>query len=222
MKNKVYDKLAVAIVMLGACLSGCGHVAHRAGVEPGFNASVMLAPTYETYHDPPQDYWEQKKSPGWAETDVQGNLGYAWDIGQGRRLLVQGVILIFRDADIPIPHSIDVYYQAKAGKANAGVGVMLGMDPRLYLLWGRDYGPPEKRFRSGLDFGLGFAPAGISVIPQVTYSLSHGAFRPSLLLEYRYFLSNKEIFCFDNCSDADNPRSRLSIGLFVSFGKTPE
>jgi hypothetical protein len=50
---------------------GCGHVIHRAGVEPGGDASIMYGPAYPTHSAPPPLYWEPKKKSNWESADTQ-------------------------------------------------------------------------------------------------------------------------------------------------------
>lgn len=205
----------ISLIPNMAFLAAWSHVAHRARVEPGPNISVLYGPMYHTYFAPPPDYWEPQKEAGRESRDLQMNAGYAWKIKQDRRLLIQAVLLSDFEQAL-ILHSFDFYYQTKSFPSNGGIGIMLGLDPRLYFMVGRDYGKAHKTFGTGLDFCIGFGLAGISVIPQFMYTVRLYNLQATLTAEYRYFLTDADI-CDENCSQADNIHSRLFVGMIISF-----
>lgn len=215
---KIRD-LIFAIISL-MLFDACGHVIHRAGVEPGPNASVMYAPTYHTYYAPPANYWEPKKKSNWAGNDLQVNLGYASQLKNGKRLLFQCMLAGHTGGndDRFFPIGADIYWQTKTGESNAGVGILACLDPRIYLMWGRDF--KVTPIRQGLDFGIGVGFA-FSVTPQLIYTVGFGKTQLSLYSEYRLFPVNSEIFCDEDCSDADNLKSRFSLGILFSLHSPP-
>ena len=191
----------------------CSHVAHRAGVEPGINASVMVGPSYNTY------------SPSWANkdnerhsTDTQLSLGYAWRIHDKKRLMLQWMANSW-DTKISerstwLSTGFDIYYQGSSKPNNAGIGLVVGYDPKLYLMWGRDYGNPASDFRTGLDFGLGFG-LNVSIIPQLMYTVRYKSLQTSVMIEYRMF-ANSFVLCDENC-DNEYLKSRLITAVVFTI-----
>jgi hypothetical protein len=193
---------------------GCGHVIHRAGVEPGINASIMYGPAYHDYYSPPGRYHTAQES-GWKTRDLQLDVGYAWKFND-KRLLLQADFVAFPGRSNLFGHSIDLYYQYRSSPDNTGVGVMLGLDPKFYLLWGHDIGAPRKTWQQGIDFGFGCGLLSSSLIPQAMYTLRFNQLQTSILLEYRYFLRNDVLTLEDDGSD-DYLRSRFLIGLVFTM-----
>lgn len=216
-------RIELILIMALVCLTtGCCHVIHRAGVEPGANASIMYTPVYNSYYNPPANYWESKKRSSWESSDFQANLGYAWPIKNGQRLLVQGLLVSSTgdgsESGLKV-HSFDFYWQTKSGESNGGVGFLVGLDPRLYFLWGRDYG--QSRIKHGLDGGIGIGVVNLSITPQLMYTIGSDKAQISLYSEFRFFAINRDIFCDEDCSDADNLRSRFSLGIIFSLHSPP-
>jgi hypothetical protein len=153
---RLADSIRKMIIMVLLTAVGCGHVVHRAGVEPGGNVSIMYGPAYQTYYAPPVHYWEPRKKSNWESTDTQLNLGYAWDLENDKRLLVQALFMARSDLDDRLyANSIDLYYQTKTTPGNAGIGLLVGLDPRFYFMWGKERGRPGSAWGTSLDAASG-------------------------------------------------------------------
>ena len=214
-------KIAVLQMITSAfTVLSCTHVVHRAGVEPGINASVMIGPTYNTYSPSSANHDSERYI-----RDTQLSVGYAWRIKQTHRLLVQwnANSMTSRDSDRDTWSSsgnniystgLDIYWQGSSEPTNSGVGLVLGLDPKLYLMWGRDYGNPGAKFRTGLDFGLGFG-FNVSIIPQLMYTVRYKSLQSSILIEYRMF-ANSINLCDEGC-DNEYLRSRLMFAVVFAI-----
>ncbi len=211
MRKRIY---VIICWILAQLLASCGHVAHRSEVEPGFNSTLLGGPALHTYNAPPPNYWESRRSPSWETRDFQWNMGYAWQLRNGNRLLAQAVFTrTSGDGDeTDLLPSAGIYYQTKTGVTSRGMGLLLGFDPRFYFIWGRNYGQPGAVWRRGLDFSLGFGIWGAPVMPQLMYGVRYKNLQISALAEYRYFFLDTEVGV-ENSSLADNIRSRLFLGL---------
>ncbi len=203
--------LSVAI-LLGISAFNCSHIGHRAGVEPGWNTSVLYAPSYERY-DPPRRWpdWNEKLS-GYGHTDVQFDLGHAWEFNNGQKFLLQGMFSLN-------PHfapSLDLYWQFSSAPeySNGGIGLILGVDGMIYALWGRDIlGRAHDDFGVGVDAGLAFA-AGPSFMGQPMISFRYKSLKAGLFAEYRYYTRVLDI-CDENCGYDSYIRSRLVVGVIL-------
>lgn len=209
-----FAKIAFGLIIILLFFSlSCSHVAHRAGVESGVNASVMVGPSYNTYSPASANKDHERHT-----TDTQVSIGYAWKINEKKRIMVQWMANSW-DSRISERNSwlstgLDIYYQHKSEPTNAGVGLVVGYDPKLYLMWGRDYGNPQSKFGTGLDFGLGFG-IDVSIIPQLMYTVKYDYLQTSLLVEYRLFVNSFSI-CDENC-DNEYLRSRLIMALVFTI-----
>jgi hypothetical protein len=210
--------IPLPVILLCLFALSCSHVAHRAGVEPGMNASLMIGPTLNNYHI--GDDVAKDDRPDKYNTDTQVSIGYAWKIKEKKRLMVQWIANGYRPSIngggdfIPVSTGFDIYYQGSGDSTNAGIGLMIGLDPKLYLMWGKDYRNPASNFRTGLDFGLGFG-LNISLIPQLMYTVRYKSLQTSLLMEYRLFGSSYTP-CDENCDD-EYLKSRFSVGIVFTI-----
>lgn len=214
LRNRIFT-IGVAPVAIFAL--NCSHIGHRAGVEPGLNTSLMYAPSYEQV-DPPRLADPNRKYSGPGDTDIQFNLGYAWEFDNKRRFLMQGVFF----ANPRLIPSLDLYWQFSSVPeySNGGIGVILGPDAIAYFLWGRDLMGREKDdFRMGVDVGSGIA-VGPSFMVQPMISFYFRGLKASLFAEYRYFLNPRNTFDYNEDYD---PRllSRTVAGviIFLSPGR---
>lgn len=207
----------VALPPIFILFSSCGHVVHRATIEPGFNASILGGPAYHTYSykDPGFGYSETRKQASWETHDTQINIGYAWQLSNGKRVLAQAIFLKTEDDENQSESisSIDLYYQAGVGERSNGMGVIVGYDPRIYFMWGRTYRGSGLNWQRGLDFSIGFGIIGAPVMAQLMYTIRYKNLQFSALGEYRYFFLNTDYTFGEDSNPANIIRSRLFMGL---------
>lgn len=219
-------RLTVFIIYLPTMLifviSGCSHIAHRARVDEGVNMSAFVMPNYETYDPPRTPYFDENRPEDlgrYARTDCQFFLGYGWKTKNDRRLMVQLIMgsTVWRSWDGFFPiGSAGIYYQGTPSDSPyaLGFGAVVGPDPLLYGLWGRDFGgnsveDPEY----GIDIG-----AGIGLIPSVmlhakiTKDLGH--FDLGFLGEYRRFWGPLDIH-YESANFDDYISSQLFFGIIL-------
>ncbi len=207
--------LTIAVV----CASGCSHIAHRADVEEGVNVSLMAAPSLVTY-DPPDDHYSRIYGPendysemGW--TDFQMSLGYAWKFRNNRKLMPQVNLVKSSEGGSPF-FSAGLYYQATPDDSPqaAGIGAIIGLDPMVYLIWGRDFVKNEYSKRKvGIDLGLGFG-TGPSFLLDYKLLYGHELLSLGFFTEYRYVLGY-----LNHCNEFDDYncfiKSRWSFGIIL-------
>jgi hypothetical protein len=135
----------------------------------------------------------------------------------GNRLLAQAVATRTGgdDDETDLLPSADIYYQNRTGTTSRGIGLMIGLDPRFYFLWGRTFGAARGIWRHGFDFSLGFGVWGAPIIPHLMYTVRYKGLQIPAVVEYRYFLLDTEIG-IENSSLADNIRSRLFLGIGIT------
>ena len=119
------------------------------------------------------------------------------------------------EGNFPLP-LVGLYYQATTddSPSSAGIGMIIGVDPMVYLLWGRDFTKNDNSKRKiGMDLGVGFS-AGPSIL--LDYKLLYGTDVISLGLftEYRYYPGTLDT-CYDNCGYTNYLKSRWSFGLIL-------
>jgi hypothetical protein len=157
------------------------------------------------------------RESSWQTRDYQWNIGYAWQLKNGKRLMAQALLVRTvsdDDETSPLP-SIDVYYQTRTGASSGGMGLIVGVDPRFYFIWGRGYGRLGAPWRTGLDFSLRFGILGAPVMPQLMYSFRYKRLQLSALAEHRFFFLNTNIGIEDS-PEFDNIRTRLFVGLALT------
>lgn len=206
----------IGLTALFILISGCSHVAHRAGVEPGPNVSVLYGRSYERY-DPPRQ-WEDpsEKLSGYGLSALQVNWGHAWRLKNGDKFLLQGVFAPIQSTPYFLP-SLDMYWQfsSQPQYSDGGFGTILGLDPMLYFLWGRDFiGRYNGKFSSGVDVGMGIA-AGWSFLGQVTWSVKYGSMQAGIGAEYRYYTQVLNL-CVDNCGYDAYIRTRWVFSIIIT------
>jgi hypothetical protein len=219
-KNALFS--LISLICAVSPLPSCGHVVHRADVEPGFNASLLAGPAYHTYAATSPDYLNPPPATlesSWETRDTQLNLGWAWRLNNGKILLAQAVFV--RVDNNENQHdgatSFDLYYQTKSGQSSGGVGVMLGLDPKLYFIWGRELSRPGSVWRTGFDFSIGIGIYAAPVMPQLMYTVGYRNLRFSALAEYRYHFLRAEDDLYESDRRSEYLRSRLFVGLAVTI-----
>ncbi len=213
-------KVIKAITITGALCLGliflcCSHIGHRARVKKGVNVSVLVAPSRETY-DPPGTHWSRTGYAGndfseQGRTDIQISSGYAWKLRNNRKLMVQANFALADGYYFP---STGLYYQATTDDlpVAAGIGVIIGQDPLLYLLWGRDFSNcSDCPTGAGLDIGLGFG-TGASYLVDARFFYRFGNIQLGAFTEYRYY-RNVLVLCTENCDYDSYLKSRWSFGV---------
>jgi len=207
-------RLTFASILVCVFASSCSHIAHRAGVEPGINTSLLYAPSFEHIDHPKLGADPNEKFSGPGYTDIQFNLGYAWEFDNNRRFLLQGMFF----ANPHLIPSLDLYWQFSSAPeySNGGFGAILGPDAMAYFLWGRDLiGRGNDDFRMGVDVGTGVA-VGPSFLCQPMISFYCKGLTAGLFSEYRYFLNPRNNYDYDKDYDP-RLRSRIVGGVILFF-----
>jgi hypothetical protein len=177
---------------------------------------MLGGPAYHIYSNSayPADYSGSNTESSWRARDFQWNAGYAWQLKNGKRLLAQAIFnqtLGKHDGTNLLP-SAGVYYQTKVGPNSRGMGLLIGLDPRFYFIWGRSYGQTWAQWRTGLDFTLGFGIFEAPVMPQLMYSAKYKNVQVSAMAEYRFFILNTIIGIGDS-PEFESLHSRMCVGL---------
>jgi hypothetical protein len=216
--NRPGIAIRVVLLLLSSGTLSCSHIAHRANVREGINMSLMGASSWEAYDPPNKDYYRRQDpdvdflESGW--TDYQFSAGYAWQLRNKRKLMPYVSFGVIEDG-FPIP-SASLYYQATSedSPSSAGIGLTIGVDPLLYLMWGRDFVKNSKgRGKLGMDLASGFGSGpAILVDSRIFYQLDLLSF--GLFAEYRYFPGVLET-CVENCDYTNYVKSRLSFGIIL-------
>lgn len=215
--------LAISVV----CASGCSHVGHRANVREGVNISMMGAPSWETYDPPNRDYYRTFEPDvdfsKRGRTDYQISWGYAWRLRNERKLMPLVSFAMSSKGSSYFP-SAGLYYQATSDDSPSagGIGVIIGLDPMLYLIWGRDFvRSSEGRGKFGIDLAFGYGSGPSYMIDyRIFYQLNIISF--GFFTEYRYFPGVLET-CDENCDYTNYLKSRWSFGIILIHapGKRP-
>lgn len=217
--NRPGIAIPIALAFMTVVAMNCSHISHRAKVREGVNISVMGAPSRETYDPPNKDYYRRFEPEidfaGEGGTDYQISGGYAWRLRNDRKLMPQLTFAVSSKHGSYLP-SAGLYYQATidSSPSSAGIGVIVGLDPMIYLMWGRDFFKDSRgRGKLGADLALGYgwAPAFL-IDSRISYQLDIISF--GLLAEYRYFPGVLET-CVENCDYTNYVKSRLSVGIIL-------
>ncbi len=177
----------------------------------------MASPSWETY-DPPDTYWYQtyyadNDFSEQGRTDFQTFWGYAWQLSNSRKLMIQANFAVAYESGYYFP-STGLYYQATRDDSPyaVGIGTIIGLDPMFYLLWGRDFSDcADCKTRLGLDIGLGFG-TGPSYLIDAKFFYKFKNAQLGIFSEYRYFPNVLDL-CIENCDYDDYLKSRWSFGV---------
>jgi hypothetical protein len=192
-------KYSAFFVLLLLTVVGCSHVVHEANIKEGLNGSVLIVP---------------KRSTSGNYGYSQFGLGDGFELKNGKKLLLMSTAALYRDGYEKHFQftGLDLYYQTKTTPAYAGIGAVLGLDPRIYFMWGVESNKNDSRYFSR-NYAVGWGVVGsVNVQASLIYHIK--ATNIGLFGEYRYYYVK---FNGDENGPADNAIGGVAF-LGLLFG----